>query len=90
MEKRVRYEIREIDEWGDAIDVVEEFEGRGAKARAVREMESRELLHEEAVGAILERAVYTGCESEGVVDIDYSFVSAAGDREAMTRLGWTS
>jgi hypothetical protein len=86
--KTIQYEIRTIDQYGDAIDNPYCEYGKGAKARIFKIWDTLTPDGVDPVALVLERVTVYGCESEGVEDMDYDTVAVKGDQSALTAGGW--
>ena len=90
MMKRSReYEIRTIDQYGDAIDIVDTFPStRGGYKLAVEAM--NQYLEGEAVAVVLELTTFISDPSgQGLKDIDNGdVIDYIGDTDALKEGGW--
>jgi hypothetical protein len=90
MRQRISYEIRTIDHAGDTIDPFF-FDGRGAKAKALRVFADYELDGDERA-IVLERVTnyISGDDagSEELEDRDYLVIAVSGDAESLAAGGW--
>ena len=79
MKIRVHYEIREVDAYGDIIDIVNECCGPGAAGKARKLFDSHERVHDEAFWQASHptSSPLRGRLEElpGVVDIDYTEIA---------------
>lgn len=88
IKRLVSYEIREIDEAGDAVNNPWFEEGRGAKARILQTFGGLDAPDEFVRAYVLERVVSKISDADGVVDRDYEVLAVKGDHDALAAGDW--
>ena len=83
----IEHEIRAIDEYGDCIDCLYSFTGKGSHMKAKGAFNNLEP-DEHAKAYIIERVHTTGNDADGVTHRKYEYVAHKGCRHSLREGGW--